>query len=90
MSLLEAMSCGLPVVATDCGTGLREIVRPGVDGLLTPPGDAAALAQALTGLMQDPARRAALAAAAPEVCRRFGLARVLDLWDALFQRVLGG
>lgn len=90
MSLLEAMSCGLPVVATDCGTGMREIVRPGVDGLLTPVGDEAALARTLTGLMQDPARRAALAAAAPEVCQRFGLARILGLWDELFRRVLGG
>ncbi|MFZ5585277.1 MAG: glycosyltransferase [Thermodesulfobacteriota bacterium] len=88
MSLLEAMSCGLPVVATDCGTGMREIVRPGVDGLLTPVGDEKALAQTLMGLMQDPARRAALAAAAPQVCRRFGLARTLGLWDELFGRVL--
>lgn len=88
MSLLEAMSCGLPVVGTDCCTGMREIVRPGVDGLLVPVGDQAALAQVLTGLMQDPARRADLAAAAPAVCARFGLERILGLWDELFARVL--
>lgn len=90
MSLLEAMSCGLAVVATDCCTGMREIVRPGVDGLLTPVGDADALAAVLNGLMRNPGRRAELAAAAPQVCGRFGLARVLGLWDELFERVLVG
>ncbi|MFH1057553.1 MAG: glycosyltransferase [Pseudomonadota bacterium] len=90
MSLLEAMSCGLPVVATDCCTGMREIVRPGEDGLLTPVGDADALALALAGLMQDPAQRAKLAAAVPQVCQRFGLIRILGLWDQLFGRVLAG
>ncbi|MCA1906305.1 MAG: glycosyltransferase, partial [Desulfarculus sp.] len=88
MSLLEAMSCGLAVVATDCGTGVREIIRPGVDGLIVPRGQLEPLAQALEGLMADPARRTALAQAAPQVCGRFGLERVLGLWDQLFGQVL--
>lgn len=88
MSLLEAMSCGLAVVATDCGTGVREIIEPGVDGLVTPQGRLEPLAQALEGLMADPARRAALAQAAPRVCSRFSLERVLGLWDQLFRQVL--
>jgi len=46
VSLLGAMAAGLPVIVTD-GPGNREWVSPGVNGWLTPPGDAEALAQAL-------------------------------------------
>ncbi|MBC7247348.1 MAG: glycosyltransferase [Actinobacteria bacterium] len=45
--LLEAMSLGLPVVAAD-GGGVREIVEEGVTGLVVPPGDAAAMARAVS------------------------------------------
>ncbi|MGQ0732038.1 MAG: glycosyltransferase family 4 protein [Acidobacteriota bacterium] len=57
--VLEAMACGLPIVATDVG-GLREYVSPGIGGLLTPKGDAAAFAGALKMLLEDPARRATI------------------------------
>ena len=50
--VLEAMACGLPVVATDVG-GLREYVTPEVNGFLTPKGDAAAFADALVAVLRD-------------------------------------
>ncbi len=62
-ALIEAMATGLPVVATAVG-GIPEVVRPGVNGLLVPPDDDAALADAVLGLMDDPARAAALGRAA--------------------------
>jgi glycosyltransferase involved in cell wall biosynthesis len=51
-SLLEAMACSLPVVATNVG-GNVEIVQDGVNGLLVPPRNSDALASAITELMED-------------------------------------
>ncbi len=55
-SLLEAAACGLPIVTTDA-PGCREVVRDGVNGLLVPVRDAAALASALGKLIDDAALR---------------------------------
>lgn len=63
MVLLEAMASGLPIVSTDCG-GPATAVRQNVTGLLTPVGDAEALANAMHQLLQDPARRRAMGQAA--------------------------
>jgi glycosyltransferase involved in cell wall biosynthesis len=85
-ALGEAMSCGLPVVATDCPGGVRELVRERVDGCLVPPDDPGALADALAELMADPAKRAEMGARAGEVVERFACERILDDWEWLLQR----
>jgi GalNAc-alpha-(1->4)-GalNAc-alpha-(1->3)-diNAcBac-PP-undecaprenol alpha-1,4-N-acetyl-D-galactosaminyltransferase len=87
VALLEAMACGLPVVASACSAGVREIVRPGVDGMLVAPESAAALAEALDRLMRDDAERARLGARTPEVIERFSLDEASARWDALFEPV---
>lgn len=61
LSVLEPMSFGVPVVATQVG-GIPEIARHGQEGLLIPPGDEAALAKALLNLIQDPPMRRRLGA----------------------------
>jgi glycosyltransferase involved in cell wall biosynthesis len=53
LSVLEYMGASLPVVATEVG-GLPDLIEPGVNGLLIPPGDPAALAVALDQLLRDP------------------------------------
>ena len=60
--LMEAMSSGLPVVASRI-SGIPELVQDDVNGLLAPPGDAPALAAALRRLADDPELRARLGAA---------------------------
>ncbi len=81
MALLEALACGLPVVAFDCDSGPREILRHGVDGLLVPAGDVAALAESIDRLMTDPAAREQLSQRALEVVARFSLDDQRRRWD---------
>jgi glycosyltransferase involved in cell wall biosynthesis len=64
-AVVEAMACGIPVVATDIG-GIPEQVHDGVTGLLTSPGDAPALARAMDAILGDETRRAAMGTAAHE------------------------
>jgi glycosyltransferase involved in cell wall biosynthesis len=68
--LLEAMVRGVPLVATRVG-GVPRVVEDGVNGLLVPPGDAAALATALARLLSDPALSATLAAAGQRAARPY-------------------
>jgi phosphatidylinositol alpha-mannosyltransferase len=80
MILTEAMAAGTPVVASDLDA-FRRVLDGGRAGALFPTGDAGALARTLAGLLDDPARRAQLAACADEVVREFD-------WPVVAQRVL--
>lgn len=88
--LLEAMACGLPVIAADCPNGPREIVRHGVDGILIPTEDVEHLTAALDRLMGDPDERQLLGARAIEVIDRFGVELVMKQWDRLLEQVGAG
>ena len=77
MVLTEAFAACTPVVASDI-PGYRDVARDGLDGMLVPPGDALALAEALRALALEPARRAAMAAAARERAERFSWAHVAE------------
>lgn len=86
--VVEAMVRGVPVIATDAG-GVPEIIRPDDEdplGLLVPPGDVAALAEAITAVLDDPDRAQERAARAHRsAVARFPasgmLAVVLQVWD---------
>src|SRR5579875_639182 len=68
--LAEAMSAGAPIVASDI-EAFRRVLRGGAAGELFPPGDAEGLVTAVERLLDDPARRASVSAAAAEAVRSY-------------------
>lgn len=88
LSTVQAMACGVPVVATRCGAP-EEIVEEGVTGLLAPPADPAALADAVLRLARDPGVRQRMGRAGRDrVLARYTVERMLDGYDALYRLCL--
>jgi glycosyltransferase involved in cell wall biosynthesis len=87
VAVLEAASCGVPVVAAAAG-GLVDAIEHGRTGLLFAPSDGAALARALLALLADPAERRRLGEhARAHVARRFGVAALAAAHLALYSAV---
>jgi glycosyltransferase involved in cell wall biosynthesis len=79
----EAMSCGRAVIGTDHG-GHPDVIDDGVNGLLVPPGDSVALANAMQSLLEDPALRHRLGAAARVAGRRFAAEEAIEQFEHLY------
>jgi glycosyltransferase involved in cell wall biosynthesis len=93
-ALLEAAASGRPIVTTDT-PGCREVVRHAENGLLVPPHDIAALAEAIAALAADPARRQAMGRAGRALVEReFAepaiVAQTLALYDELLRETTSG
>jgi glycosyltransferase involved in cell wall biosynthesis len=85
--LLEALTCGCPVVATNCSDSISEIVRHGWNGLLIPSEDIDSLANALRQIMEDAELCRILEANGPVSVGRFDIDSIVDDWEKLFQEV---
>ena len=84
-SLLEAMSCGLAILATDVG-GVRDVVTDGISGLIIPPGDQNAIENSLRRLLEDESLRNVLGQnARKRVQADFSLGSTADKLSTLYQ-----
>ena len=83
MVLIEAQSCGLPIVSFDCPEGPSEIVHHNVDGLLVENGNSKKLSEALLELMQNPEKRKQFGTNALQSINRYKPESVFVLWDDL-------
>ncbi|GHC58501.1 glycosyltransferase [Streptomyces cinnamoneus] len=93
MTIVEAMHAGLPVVATDCPHGPREILTDGTDGVLVPldgSGTVDAYADALLRLTGDAGLRARLGSAARTAAHRYEPAAVARRYEELFEELRPG
>ncbi len=89
MVMIEAMSHALPVVSFDCPTGPADVLTHGVDGLLVPPEDPDALADAMARLMADEKLRADMGTAAVLTAASYGPDAVHPRWESLFTELSG-
>lgn len=85
--LLEAMSFGLPVVATDCPHGPREILQNGKYGDLVSPNDVDALANGLALLIANPEYRQESGQRARRRAEHFKQEHIVPLWERLFDQM---
>jgi glycosyltransferase involved in cell wall biosynthesis len=87
LALVEAMATGLACVATNCSAGVRDLVDPGVNGLLVRTGDPMQLGTALGQVFSDEGLRQRLGDAARESVSDRKLAATLDRWEHLMDEV---
>ena len=85
--IIEAMSCGVPVVAFNCPMGPDEIISDGEDGFLVPVGDVHALAEKLQTLMQNQELRMKFSETAYRNSARYRIDKISNQWIQLFTQL---
>ena len=89
MSLIEAQSCALPCISTDCAPGIREILNEYEDSLIAPVGDVHVLGRHIKRLADNPELFYAYSRSAYENSRKFDKQVIKQQWYELFDE-LGG
>ena len=86
--LIEAMACGVPVIAFDCENGPRSIVSDGVDGFLIPPFDIEVFAEKLILLMRDEDLRRQMGGHAQKSAEKYDVNKIGLQWKHLFDELM--
>ena len=88
LSALEALACGVPVVASSAG-GIPEVIRDGITGALRPVGDVDGMASAAIAILSDDARWAGMSrCAAADARDRFSEDRIIEQYEATYEDAL--
>lgn len=88
MVLIEAQTCGIPIVSYACPCGPRDVITDGENGFLVPPGDRDLFVERLCQLMSDQELRQKMGRAAYTNVERFAEEHVMEQWRELFDRLL--
>jgi glycosyltransferase involved in cell wall biosynthesis len=87
MVLIEAMSCGLPVVSFNCQYGPSELIVNGENGFLIPPNDLKELANKLCFLIENSDIRRKMSIKAKEYSKKYEISTIMKQWDTLFKSI---
>jgi glycosyltransferase involved in cell wall biosynthesis len=85
MAMLEAISCGLPLVAFSCPCGPRDVVVDGVNGYLVDNGDVEKLAERLISVIKSPVMLRKMGRAAYEKSKEYQIECLALKWKQLFE-----
>ena len=85
LAIVEAMTCGLPIVAFNCNYGPSEVIVNGKTGFLVPYDDDSAFVESLQTLMNDEQLRKDMGEAAQKEVDRFSRETIMHKWLTLFQ-----
>ncbi|MDR0519074.1 MAG: glycosyltransferase [Clostridiales Family XIII bacterium] len=88
VNVMEAMACGLPVIATDI-RGNRDLVEDGVTGYIVAPNDYAALASKAAGLLCDETLHSKMSLGAAAAAKRYSKTSVLPEMESVYRDIIG-
>ncbi len=88
MVMIEAMAIGLPVVCFDFPCGPRDIIAPGLNGIIVPDGDIRALAEAMLHLMEDPGRLREMSGHARKISEVYSEEHIMNRWNHFFSDLI--
>lgn len=83
--MIEAMTCGLPIIAYDCPSGPRDLIADGENGYLIPYGDETAFASKVMELIENENLRVRLGAEAKAKSELYAIDRIMSIWQDLFE-----
>ena len=87
LATLQAMACGLPVIAAEAGA-LPELVQPGQNGYLFPPDQSDQLALCLDTLLKQPQKRHAMGRQSLRMAAQHNNQRVIEQWETIYQNLM--
>jgi glycosyltransferase involved in cell wall biosynthesis len=86
--LIEAMSCGLPVVSFDCKYGPQSIIRSGQTGVLVSPDDIKEMAKAVCSMIENNETRQQMSVRARQESKNYTSERIMPIWYEFYRSVV--